>query len=33
MRAAWQGSAVPSGVTVRKIEPSPFMQAFGRRSK
>jgi hypothetical protein len=33
MRAAWQGSAVPSGVMVRKIEPQPFMHALGRVSK
>ena len=31
-RAPWQGRAVPSGVTVRKILPQPFMQAFGRSS-
>ena len=33
MRAAWHGNAVPSGVIVRKIEPKPFMQGFGRLSK
>ena len=32
MRAVWQGSAVPSGVIVRKTLPQPFMQRFGRVS-
>ena len=33
MRAAWHGSAVPSGVTARNTDPRPFMQGFGRFSK
>jgi hypothetical protein len=32
-RAAWHGSAVPSGATPRNTEPHPFMHAFGRCSK
>ena len=32
MRAVWQGSAVPSGVTVRNTLPQPFMHFFGRLS-
>jgi hypothetical protein len=29
MRAVWQGSAVPSGVTVRNMLPQPLTHFFG----
>ena len=28
--AAWQGTAVPDGVTLRNCRPQPLMQDFGR---
>ena len=28
--AAWQGTAVPDGVTFRNCRPQPLMQDFGR---